>query len=383
MNDTETRLRDYLQTKAGEVPDSAQGPGLEPAATGTPRRRWAPMVLAAASIGAVLILVVPFLDNLINDSPATSAPVSTGPLRIPYTVIINNKPDQPLDTWWVALHDGEQTIKNPGVEGSVLDRLDQGWLGKTGDLDPKKAQAVVIGPTGKVRPIGPAGVDDPVLSPDGRQIAVVIAPYGAKESRVVVLNVADRRQVSEVKVPTPMMMLVGWNKDGIWMQPPAPPTDPQPTSVWRPGSAEVREVGDLVVPLEVARGSGTVIQTTYSRERGYCLKPSTLGAQGLVAIREFCAGGGAYPYPALSSNGALMALDTGDVLDVASGRVAKLRLPDGFESSFAPVFEDSGTVILLASSAKDQKIFRCGIANGDCVPIVTAKAKEILALVRP
>ena len=75
MNDTETRLRDYLNAKADTVPDSAQGPGLELDSTGTStRRRWVPMAGAAAGIAAVLTLSVPFLHGLVkhDDQPSVS-----------------------------------------------------------------------------------------------------------------------------------------------------------------------------------------------------------------------------------------------------------------------------------------------------------------------
>ena len=82
MNDTETRVRDYLHAKAGTVPDSAHGPGLELDTTGTSTRRgWVPIALAAAGIAAVLTLAVPFLHGLAKpDQPSVATHPTPGPL---------------------------------------------------------------------------------------------------------------------------------------------------------------------------------------------------------------------------------------------------------------------------------------------------------------
>jgi len=158
MTDTETRLRDYLQAEASTIPGTTQGPGLEVDSTGSSTRRgWVPIALAAAGIAAVLTLAVPFLHGLVKhaDQPSVSGlpamgPVSAGAPRIPYTTLVQNNPDNPLDTWWAAIHDGGTTVKNPGVKGNVVARTEGGWLVTTGYPDPDKAQVAVDIATGKV-----------------------------------------------------------------------------------------------------------------------------------------------------------------------------------------------------------------------------------------
>jgi hypothetical protein len=396
MNDTETRLSDYLHAKAGTVPDSAHGPGMEVDGTGTGTRRWAPMALAAAGIAAALLLAVPFLRGLSDHQPATSGTpaataVSTAAPRIPYTVSVPNTKN-PLDTWWGTLHDGKQTIKNPGVKGHVVARLAEGWLVETGYPDPKKSQAAIVGPNGQVRPLGPTGANGPVVSPDGKQIAVVIAPYGAKNSRVVVVNVEDGKEAASVSIPTPGMTTFGWNKDGIWaFQGLAPNTT---VSVWQPGSKDVRQVTGLadtgVIPTVVS-STGTIAGLTGKGNGNYCLKAVTLGSGGLDVRREYCfkGAGQATPYVRLSPDGATMVLTTRVIVDVASGKVTKLGLPANVSSDFSwdrAVFEDADNLIVVGEAAGKRavdKMFRCGVATGECKPIVTAKSNESLTPVQP
>jgi hypothetical protein len=393
MNDTETRLRDYLHAKAGTVPDSAHGPGLEVDSTGTStRRQWAPMALAAAGIAAVLTLAVPFLSGLANHQPSVAGlpavgPVPTGAPRIPYAVTVQNNPDNPLDTWWAVIHDGDQTVKNPGLKGDALARLDGGWLVTTGYPDPKKSQAAVVSPSGQVRPLGPLGAGYPVVSPDGRQIAVPLTTYGAKNNRVVVVDVKDGKEVSSVTVPTPNLELIGWNTDGIWMNPHSP--DARPVTVWQPGSDDVRTVGNLDGQLEVVRSNGTVVQLSNKGGRKYCATAATLGATGLEVKREYCFEVATVdsnviaPYVTLSPDGATMALSTRVAVDIATGKTTELKLPAKSRWAGSGVFEDPATVIVVDDAGPAQKILRCGVATGECKQLVVAKPNEILAAVQP
>ncbi|NEA31255.1 hypothetical protein [Streptomyces sp. SID13031] len=402
MNDTKNRLRDYLQTKAGTVPDAAQGPGLQLDATGTPTKRgWIPIVLAAATIGAVLVLAVPFLTRLadkqptVADSPAAmpTGPVSTGAPRIPYAVTVHNNPDNPLDTWWAVIQDGKQKVKNPGVRGEVLARLGGGWLVKTGYPDPKKSQAAIVDPKGKVTPLGPTGATYPVISPDGRQLAVAVAPYGAKDSRVVVVNVEDGKETARLDLPMPSIRLIGWNKDGIWLTPEL--VDSRPVSVWQPGADQPRTVEELGLrgELQVVRSSDVVVQLSGNGIDGYCAKAATLGAKGLELKREYCfetvESDQAAAYVALSPEGRTMVLSTRVAVDIATGKATKLGIPAKFGGWTwnSAVFEDPATVIVLADTRGvkplAQKMFRCSVTTGECKAILTSKSNESLAAVRP
>jgi hypothetical protein len=400
MNDTENRLRDYLQTKAATVPDEAHGPGLELDATGTPSKRgWVPIVLAAAAIGAVLVLAVPFLTRLADnqptaaDSPAAlpTGPVSTGAPRIPYAVTVQDNPDNPPDTWWAFIQDGDQKVENPGVKGEVLARLDGGWLVTTGQSDPKKQQAAIVAPEGEVRPLGPTGGSYPVVSPDGRQVAVAVSPFGAKDSQVVVVNVEDGRETARIDLPLSAVRLIGWNKDGIWLTPEL--VESWPVSVWQPGTDQPRSVGELGRGVQVNRSSDVVVQLDAKGAGGYCAKASTLGAKGLELKREYCFQPGvseqAAVYVAPSPDGRTMVLSTRVAVDIATGKATKLGIPANFGGWTwnSAVFEDPATVIVVADTRGvkpvAQTMFRCSVTTGECKAILTAQANESLAAVRP
>ncbi|TCC65528.1 hypothetical protein E0H73_00870 [Kribbella pittospori] len=385
MNDTETRLRDYLHAEASSVPGSAQGPGLELDSTGSSTRRWAPMALAAAGIAAALLLAVPFFRGLSDHQPSVSGLPATGAAStqapsIPYAVTVQNNPGNPLDTWWAVLHDRGRTVQNPGVKGDVRARVGGGWLVDTGYPDPKKAQAAVVSPAGKIRPIGPLGAISPMVSPDGRQIAVALSTYGEKTGRVVVVNLEDGKEVSSITVRTPNLELVGWNKDGIWMNPHSPGA--RPVTVWQPGTKDARTVGNLDGELEVVRSSGTVVLLSSTGSQKACAKAATLGTPGLEVKREYCfeIATQRAPYVALSPDGATMALSTGIAVDIATGKATELKLPAKSVLADGGVFEDPANVILVDES---QRIFRCGVATGECKQLVSAKSNEIVALVQP
>ena len=387
MNDTETRVRDYLHAKAGTVPDSAHGPGLELDTTGTSTRRgWVPIALAAAGIAAVLTLAVPFLHGLAKpDQPSvathpTPGPLPTGAPRIPYTITDpNSNPDNPLDTWWFVLHDGGKTVKNPGLKGNVVARTDGGWLADTGYPDPDKSQIVVVSPGGQVRPIGPLGADGPRVSPDGRQIAVADSKYGRTDNRVVVVDIRTGKEVTSLTVKTPNLELLGWNKDGIWMHEHAP--NAVPVKVWQPGSKDLRTVGTFNDQIEVTRTSGTVLKTSYKSDGTSCVTAATPGDKGLDVKREYCFKAPvAAPYLSLSPDGATMTISNiGVAVDIATGKVTKMRLPATSKWWERALFEDPANIIVNDAD----RLFRCAVATGECKQVAVAKPSGTIQLVRP
>lgn len=389
MNDTEARLRDYLQAKAGTVPDADHGPGLE--LDGSSKRGWVPIVLAAATIGAILVLAVPFLTRLGDNQPAPAAtptarptgPVSAEAPRLPYAITLQNNPDNPLDTWWATIHDGKQTVKNPGVKGDVIARLGEGWLVMTGYGEANKDQAAIVSPAGKVRPIGPVQIDGLAVSPDRKQLAVVVAPYQAEDTQVIVVNVDDGKEVSSVRILTPMLMAWGWNKEGIWLTPAGP--DRKPAFVWQPGSKEARTVPDLDGEIAVARGAGTIGYVTSNGKAGACAKAATLGANGLEVKREYCSNTAAGTRISFSPEGGTMLLTGAWVaVDVAGGNTIKLRLPAGFRATYPAVFEDATDAIVLGEvPGKAQTMYRCRVTTGECKALRTEKSGEMFALAKP
>ncbi|MEV4261427.1 hypothetical protein [Kribbella sp. NPDC049584] len=389
MNDTETRLRDYLHAKADTVPDSAHGPGLELDSTGTSaRRRWAPMALAAAGIAAVLTLAVPYLHGLAKpDQPSvaglpSAGPVSTGAPRIPYTTLVENNPDNPLDTWWTLLHDGGTTVKNPGIKGDVIARTAGGWLVTTGYPDHAKSQVAVLSPAGKLQPIGPLGADTPWRSPDGQQVAVAVAKYGRQDNRVVVVDVRTGKEVASLTVKIPNLELYGWNKDGIWMGEHSP--DARAVKVWQPGSKDLRAAGTFTGQLEVTRTTSTVAHVSYKNGKT-CVAAATLGANGLDVKREYC-----FKPPmaaasvSVAPDGSTMTISNiGVAVDVATGKVAKLRLPAGTKWFEDGVFEDPDNVIVVDEAGPAQKLFRCAVETGECKQVAIVKPDETIRQVQP
>ncbi|MFI7061952.1 hypothetical protein ACIBL3_13280 [Kribbella sp. NPDC050124] len=396
MNDTENRLRDYLQTKADTVPDTAQGPG--PQLDAPSKRGWVPIALAAAAIGAVLVLAVPFLTRLTDGEPTVAGspaalptgPVSAGAPRIPYAVTVHNNPDNPLDTWWAVIQDGKEKVENPGVKGEVLARLGGGWLVMTGYPDPKTSQAAIVDPNGNVTPLGPTGAHSPVISPDGRQLAVAASPYGAKESRVVVVNVDGGNETARLDLSVPSIKLIGWNRDGIWLTPEL--GDSRPVSVWQPGAGQPREVEGLGGDLQVVRTSDVVVQLT-ANGGGYCAKAVTLGTKGPELKREYCfepaESDQAAVYVALSPDGRTMVLSTRVAVDIPTGKTTNLAIPARYSGWTwnSAVFEDPATVIAVTDTRGvkplDQKMFRCSVTTGECKTLLTANPNESLSPVRP
>jgi hypothetical protein len=146
MNDTETRLRDYLQAKASTVPDTAQGPGLE-----TPdgsHRRW-PVMLAAAGIAAILVLAASFLTRQPDTQVAPAGPVSGAAPRVPYTVSQGRG---------VTLHDGARQVRVPSTflfDGFFRGRVGGGWL----TLETPRNRPMQVGlllPDGSLPPARPS-----------------------------------------------------------------------------------------------------------------------------------------------------------------------------------------------------------------------------------
>lgn len=385
MNDTENQLRDYLQAKAATVQDTDQGPGLELDST-TRKRAWVPIALAAATIGAVLILAVPFLTSLADNQPSPAAtptarptgPVPAGAPRLPYSITVPDNPDNPLDTWWKVIHDGKQTVKNPGVKGKIVARLAEGWLVTTGYPDPKKSQAAIVGRDGKVRPIGPLGADKPAVSPDGKQLAVPVAPYGAKDSQVVIVNVADGKEAARIRIPTPMLSSFGWNKAGIWMY--MNNAERQPMLLWQPGWKEARTLPDLGGEIALARDSDTFGYTVPDGKGGFCAKAATLGANGPEVKREYCSKHALWPRLTLSPDGGTLLVNGPSVaVDIATGRTTKVNLPAGFVAD-QMIFEDTTDVIVLDGVAK---MYRCRVTTGECKVLPTKKPDGVVRIAAP
>lgn len=153
MTNTETRLRDYLHSKAATIQD-------EPPPLTLPIRRhraW-PVVVAAAAIAAILVIAIPVAFHLSGKNKTAPPPADkpSNELRIPYTLSKDRTvPD---------LHDGGQTVPSASLYADYQGRVGGGWLiDKPNDEPPTRAGLLM--PDGHFRPLGPPNSRSAVPSP--------------------------------------------------------------------------------------------------------------------------------------------------------------------------------------------------------------------------
>ncbi|GAA1118747.1 hypothetical protein GCM10009630_15640 [Kribbella jejuensis] len=351
MTDTETRLRDYLQTQAATVPDSAQGPGLEPA---TRRRNW-PALAAAATIALVLAVGVSLVTRLSGNAPEPAEPVPTTAPTIPYTV-------------GATLHDGDQRVRIPkGIDGFFFGRVHGGWLGMSLP-EPGQFQAGVLNANGTFRLIGPQRSGGTTLSPDRKQVAVMHYRT-ATEGDIVIVDIASGKAVSTTPLsyqPT----LLGWNRSGLWMANETATTNellvwPQPGS----GRPEHLDAAGFEGALSAPPDTDAIVLTTKTGN-DRCLKAAVLRDGALKVLRQYCDADANTLYPVMSPDGRKIVNSRGKVVfDVRSGKTAKLQLPAGDEvTDFPqPQFEDANRLILLsAPPRKPPALYRCDVRSGEC-----------------
>ncbi|MEU4197947.1 hypothetical protein AB0E69_39050 [Kribbella sp. NPDC026611] len=395
MTDTETRLRDYLHAAANTIPDTTPAPALHLDTTTTSTRpRWLPMTLAAASIGAVLVLLVPFLTGLAHKGGANSAatptpaaptkgPVSGAAPRIPYTVTVQDNTDNPLDTWWRTLYDHGQTVKNPGTHGNVLGRFgDDSWLIETGY--PKYSQLAVLDSAGKVRPLGPKGADGPKYSPDREQLAAEVwLRFGTPQAhnKIVVLDLGTGREVTALEPPVNGAGVITWAKEGIILGDFSHSTNK--SFLWQPGKGQPQEVHGIQSPLFVQAVPATGKLLDYTPKG--CPRIGVLRDNAFVAEHEYCGASDSSFHAAVSPDGRTLFSNQMKVaLDLYTGATTALRLPGRVESVFsAAVFEDPTNLIAVAEDKRVQRMYRCSVATGECKVLRTAGGLEMLGAVKP
>lgn len=375
MTDTETRLRDYLQARAAIVPDTAQGPGLEEPGSSS-HRRW-PVILAAAAIAAVLVLTVSFLTRLNGNQIAPSGPPvppPTGAPRVPYLT-------QSRTT--TTVHDGSQQVAVKQHINFVNGRVAGGWL--TSISAPAPQPAGILKPDGKFIQVGPDKGNFPTLSPDRSQIAVSTAYVGEK-GRIVVIDVRTGKQVASTKDLGATPALLGWNQDGIWTSLGGMKSDE--VLLWKPGQDRPRTVaipgttGGAVVQADTR----TTLVTSASGNT-QCIKAGFVDGGKFKVLRERCQQGPGHPYPVLSPDGRVMVNSLKkEAIDIVSGAITRLNVPDEMLDWPEPVFEDATN--LLVVSRRDvghgqlaQSLYRCNITGGACVLIM--KNADDLTLQKP
>jgi hypothetical protein len=378
MNDTETRLRDYLQAKAGTVPDDAESPGLDEPAS---RRRIWPVLAAAAAIAA--ILAVPVVSKLTATPPVQ--PAAKPGLRVPYAVMSSP----------VTLHDGDVTVPVDANEFSFRDsvRVDGGWVILHQDEKSRGFRLGLLRPTGDLTPFGPPTAYGFEISPDHRQV-VTVTPVGAGKTRLITLDVATGNEVDSHELPSAGLTPAGWNKDGVWL------IEEYSSKVlpvlWKPGTDQFTQlqVADYAANLFVGSTSDRIMAVT-KKGSTTCLKAGTAHDGKLVVDAEYCAGTTAQGYAGLSPDGATI-VNLDRRVAVTGGRTTKLALPPG-NLMARPLFEDAthllapvqgaagqptGSVTAPRSSPR-QVFYRCDVTTGACEAVYTAPADTWVRLGRP
>ncbi|MFG1905326.1 hypothetical protein [Kribbella sp. NPDC048928] len=378
MNDTETRLRDYLHSQAATVPDTAQGPGLE---RSTRRRHW-PVLATAAAIAVVLVVTVTFLTRLAPDSsvpvPAgpPPGPVSNAAPEVPYTVLTGEK----VTDLHATLHDGDRTVSIPRGVSGFFGRVDGGWLAMSG---PRGDHAAILKPDGTLRTLGPDHIELPALSPNRSQIAVIHRLEDTK-GELVVVDVKSGKEVSRSPQLPVMPSQLGWAKDGIWYRVDEVGAPNKPTAYslhfWKPKSDHVMDVafpnydGGLAAPP-----TSDVVALTTRKGNNRCLKAGVLRDGAFDEAREYCDVAAAATYPVLSPDGRTMvSSDVKLAIDVQTGKQTKLRLPANTRVTEwpEPVFENVSQLLLVTEPDANnrlpvqEQVFRCDVRSGECAAVL-------------
>ncbi|NUS00513.1 MAG: hypothetical protein HOV67_35260 [Kribbellaceae bacterium] len=375
MNDTENRLRDYLHTQATTaVPADAHGPGPE---LGEPNRHrsWVPITAVAAVVGLTLLLAVPAalskLADRSNPGPAgTPTAVPTAPPSVPYVVQAGERS---------TLHDGDHTVTLPsGTFAVSAARVDGGWVASVGS-GTKGYRPAIISTDGKIRPIGPVTSKYPLASPDGKQIAV--APSNVNDpSRVTVFEVRTGRQVDSVQLPAGAISLHAWTEDGLWI---STFNHWNVVTVWQPGKGERRTI---ILPQgsQLLRTSltGTVLAGGWP-DRPNCAKAGTVQGNKFVLTREYCGRTGLMSVDLAPDGRTLVDGGSKAAVNLATGAVTKLQLPDKVQPADGIVLEDSRYVLAITQKGEDKpsnnpfttaprQVHRCDVTTGQCTVILPA-----------
>ncbi|GAA0589620.1 hypothetical protein HPO96_03820 [Kribbella sandramycini] len=383
MNDTESRLRDYLDTKAASVPPTAHGPGLDAELT---RRRAAwPAVLAAAAVAVVLALTITFITSD-PDKPAPAAsPAADGPPQVPYVVTEDTDiPNMGPST----LYDGTRTVRLPEDVRVTGPRMGDGWLAwtRTG----RNFRVGILGASGKVRQLGPSRADMPVASPDRKQIAIAHRPNRNETGdRLVVLDAGTGAEDLNIAMPRKLSLVTGWNRAGIWVM--SDISGKVELFVLRAGEQTFRPVavGGLTASFATSPQSDTVVYTTSSAGKK-CLHAAELRNGKLDVLRTHCEQGVERAvYPVGSRDGRTMVFSERKLaIDVASGKTTQLRLPEPIESYPTPVFEDETKLLVVtqqwdSKKKSPQRLYRCDVTTGDCKLLRTEKDDTQIKLLQP
>jgi hypothetical protein len=385
MNDTETRLRDYLDAKASTVPTNDQGPGL--LAETTRRRPVWPALAAAAAVVAVLAVTATVLTNA-DDKPAPAAtPAKAAAPKLPYIVteveiVKDSRHGDVLGDETSTLYDGSQKVRIP-KNVSISARVDGGWLGDT--FTDKTSHVVILRPDGTTRNLGPELSHSPVLSPDGRQVAMIVDKFrGDEQGRVAVVDLDSGAEVGSTPLPRKVAVFGGWGGRGIFTFSDisgkyeffaARPGDKQFQLMSLPGfdGGTVATSGDVV-----ALGAGGP----------GCLEAGVFRGNTFDVLRKYCERGKSGSQPMLSTDGRTMIYTNSNLaVDVASGKTTKLDLADPMFTVQPGAFEDPTHALVTTMGFEGHKrgpvrLYRCDVTTGKCTLLRSEKAPNSLVIVR-
>lgn len=398
-NDTESRLRDFLDAKASTVLDDALAPSRErtPSQEITRRRLHWPVMAAAA---AVLALVLPLALHFGNrETPASdtgtlvwkagAGKVSTiakpSGLQVPYLLSTLD-----ITEHTAVLYDGTTRVTLPPAQmPSLVGRVANGWVIKLSNLGVPEVVGI-LDRSGRFAQLA-THVDWAVLSPDGTKVAV--GRRIGDTNRLVVIDVAAGRQVAMLPTPYSQIQVYGWNRDGVWYSEYVSGSNQPQPHVWQPG-AEPRVVElSGFKGIQVAANSNRLAVTVQIDGR-QCVRVVTLPTTGtFTTLREHCLKGGRAHYSFLAPDGeALVYPDDRLTLQVGSGKVTRLTGLVGRPDPTANVYEESGQLLVDAQDPKaahnagpnpPQVISRCDVRSGICRPVHRQEAWYTLRLGTP
>ncbi|WP_405057303.1 hypothetical protein OG474_31810 [Kribbella sp. NBC_01505] len=382
MNNTEERLRDYLNTKAGTVPGNEQGPGL--LAESTHRRPVWPALAAAAAVVAVLAVTATVLTGS-DDKPAPAASPATNNLpKLPY-IVTEVKPAKNMISAdrTSTLYDGTQKVRIP-KDVSISDRVDGGWIGDT--FSDKTTRVVILRPDGTTRTLGPELAHSPIVSPDGRQVAMIVDKFrGDEQGRVAVVDLASGSEVGSTPLPRKVAVATAWGSRGIFAYSDisgkyeffaAQPGDKQFELLSLPGfgggTVSTHPGTDVV-----AAGAGG----------DSCLEAGVFRGNNFDVLRKYCEPGKMGGQPVLSTDGRTMIYADGNLaVDIASGKITKLDLPDPNVLFPTGAFEDAVHALVITQPRKGRdlgpmRLYRCDVTTGKCTLLRTEKAPNQISIV--
>lgn len=384
MNDTESRLRDYLDAKAATVPNNDQGPGL---LAGVTRRRpvW-PALAAAAAVIAVLALALTVLPGHSKDQPPVAASPADAAPQLPYIVVTHKD----FNVMAQTLYDGKYKVRIPEGINNVRARLDGGWLADY-DVPKKGSRVVILQPNGKFRFLGPELASSPVLSPDGQQVAMLVPRhFGDEGGRIAVIDLKSGSETGSLPLPQNLSWLAGWNNRGIFVSSGgrdkaelfvAQPGDRQFQPVTLPGfigGVLAMDAGTDVIAVGTGTGSGI--------PEG-CLEAGVVRGNKFDVLRKYCHPSEKAVYPVISTDGRTMLhAESGQAVDIATGRTTQLQLPDPIRGYPTAAFEDATHALVVTEPVSSKKgrpegMYRCDVTTGKCTLLRTQKQADSVIIV--